>query len=91
MADARTAARREAGRVARKLEKLCRGLWAKEQHLTAASDFGVNKEAEKLAGAVGCVLVDRLQPAVAALNELAEGEPANEGLADSERRETSKP
>lgn len=87
MADAKTAARREAGKAARKLERLCRGLWVNEGPFTAASDFGVNQEAERLAGALGCVLIDKLQPAAAALRELAEGEPASEAPANPEPRE----
>lgn len=87
MADAQKAARKEAGRVARKLERLCRGLWAKEGRLTAASDFGVNKEAERLAGALGCVLVDKIQPAVAALRELAREERASDVTTGAEEGE----
>jgi hypothetical protein len=83
MADAVTKTRKQGPKLARQLERFCRGLWAMEGRLTAAAEFGANAEAERLAGLLGCVLVDHLQPALATLKQLA----LPESLQDPKHRE----
>lgn len=80
MADAVTKTRKQGPKLARQLERFCRGLWAMEGQLTAAAEFGANAEAERLAGLLGCVLVDHLQPALASLQQLALPEVSQEPL-----------
>lgn len=74
------AARKECGRVALKLAPLVQRLWASTDRLEAAvtqvegSAEGAGLAAEKvLAGQMSRILVDRLHPALQALERLAEG------------------
>jgi hypothetical protein len=65
--DAVAAVRKVLVREARQLARLCHRLRATEGHLSVEAGDGLDDEAEQLAGELGCVLADRLQPAVAAL------------------------
>jgi hypothetical protein len=67
MADDVKAVRRVIDREARMLERLNRRLWAADGRLSACAGDGGHPEAERLAGLLGCILVDRLAPALAAL------------------------
>lgn len=75
MADVLTAVRRHSRKAARKLEELCHDLWVTEGKASFAAGNGANAEAERFAGDLACILVDRLLPAVEALKRLAEPRP----------------
>lgn len=60
-----------AAKAADQIEKVAQELWALEARLTAADETGADSEAGALAADLGCVLVDNLHPAIAALRRAA--------------------
>lgn len=87
MADAKRAARKRFAKTARRIRSLCTDLLAEERRLEAASGFGADNEAEQLAAAAGCVVVDHLRPAIQALEKAAEPTPAPVDTRKPERGE----
>lgn len=84
MKDSVPAARQELRRALRALEALSQNLWRVEARLSAAqeerrvaaggkdspeADTEPLGEAEQLAALVGCILIDRLHPAIQSLRE----------------------
>jgi uncharacterized membrane-anchored protein len=76
MFDVVKSARKKFLRDGRRLERFCHSLWSIEGRLSVAAGFGDNKEAERMAGALGHLLVDDLEPAVSLLKRLGDEEPA---------------